>query len=76
MYTRLTGLGTQESAWCCTRLANKALPGAVTTTSWSMPAVLRPVLSSVTRRTLMRALACDRSIQLLQIADLCKVPIP
>jgi len=51
-YTRLTGHGDHGLARCCTQSANSTLSRALTTTLPSTPAVVRPALISVTRRTL------------------------
>jgi hypothetical protein len=48
-------------------LTKSALALEVSTTSPSMPAVLRPALRSVTRRTLMSVLARERSINLCRL---------
>ena len=51
MYTRRSGVA--EGWWpCWTERAKAALPGALTITTPSTPAVRRPALRSVTRRTL------------------------
>ena len=73
-YTRLTGLGAHWPLWICTEAAKKAFPGAVTTTAPSTPAVLRPALSPVTRRTLNRALARDRSISFCKLRTFLRSP--
>ena len=62
MYTRLTGRALNGSAPCWILSANCILASRVSTTSPSTPAVRRPALRSVTRRTLTSVLARDRSI--------------
>jgi hypothetical protein len=52
MYTRLTGKALNGSAWCWILSASLALASGVSATSPSTPAVRRPALRSVTRRTL------------------------
>ena len=58
----------------CTQSARNAFPVAVTTTLPSTPAVLRPALSSLTRRTLNSALARERSISFCRSRTLSRSP--
>ncbi len=62
MNTRLTGIGLNTSAGSCTLETNCSLASSVSTTSPSTPAVKRPLLRSVTRRTLTSVFDRDRSI--------------
>jgi hypothetical protein len=62
MYTRLTGMALSGSVFCCTLSTSCILASGVSTTSPSTPAVRRPALRSVTRRTLSSVLARERSI--------------
>src|SRR5438128_1061079 len=55
-------------------VGQRGLPGALTTILPSTPAVLRPALSSVTRRTLMSALARDRSISFCKLWTFLRSP--
>jgi hypothetical protein len=64
MNTRLTGMALNGSRECCTRSASFILASALSTTSPSTPAVRRPALRSVTRRTLISVLARERNINL------------
>ena len=75
MYTRLTAIGLPRPAVMLhpSRPAT-AFPGAVTTTVPSMPAVLRPAFSSVTRRTLNNAFDLDRSISFCKLRTLTRSP--
>src|SRR5947207_7694967 len=57
-----TGRGDHAAAPCCTQSARSAFSWASKTTLPSTPAVRRPALTSVTRRTLTRALLRERSI--------------
>jgi hypothetical protein len=74
MYTRLTGMALNASAGSCTLETSSALAFGVSTTSPSTPAVRRPALRSVTRRTLISVLALRPQHQLLQPADPWQVP--
>ena len=74
MYTRLTGRAVGAASWWRNRSARAAFPGAVTTTTLSTPAVWRPALSSVTRRTLESALARDRSINFCKLRTFFRSP--
>jgi hypothetical protein len=67
MYTRLTGWALNGSAACCTLSASFALASGVSTTSPSTPAVKRPALRSVTRRTLSSVFARERSINFCRL---------
>jgi hypothetical protein len=58
----LDSLGNRRRVTLAHPFGQSGLAGAVTMTTSSMPAVLRPAVRSVTRRTLTRALARDRSI--------------
>src|SRR5215470_2797875 len=62
MYTRLTARGFHDVMDWCTRTAICALASGVSATSPSIPAVTRPALRCVTRRTLTSVLARLRSI--------------
>ncbi len=62
MYTRRTARGFHDVMDWCTRTATSALASGVKATSPSIPAVRRPVLRCVTRRTLTSVLAQLRSI--------------
>jgi hypothetical protein len=62
MYTRLTGSALNGSALCWTLSTNCILASGVSATSPSTPAVRRPALRSVTRRTLISVFARERSI--------------
>ena len=62
MYTRLTGIALNGSVLCCTLSTSCILASGVSTTSPSTPAVRRPALRSVTRRTLTSVFARERSI--------------
>jgi hypothetical protein len=74
MYTRLTGWAATGLVRRRTRSANAALPGAVTTTLPSTPAVLRPAFTSVSRRTLASALARERSISFCKLRTFFRSP--
>jgi hypothetical protein len=73
-YTRLTGRGDHAAAPCWTQVARSAFSWASKTTVRSTPAVLRPALASVTRRTLTRALLRDRSISFCRLRTLARSP--
>lgn len=62
MYTRRTGRASQGCDMDCTHAANSARAVEVNTTCPSTPAVARPALRCVTRRTLTSVLARLRSI--------------
>ena len=74
MYTRLTGWACHGSVSCCTQSTSSALASGCNTTFPSMPAVLRPALSSVTRRTLTSVFARDRSINFCRLRTLLRSP--
>ena len=74
MYTRLTGRALNGSAWCWILSASLALASGVSTTSPSTPAVRRPALRSVTRRTLSSVFARERSINFCNWRTLCRSP--
>jgi group II intron reverse transcriptase/maturase len=74
IYTRLTGLALNGSAIWCTLSASLALASGVSTTSPSTPAVRRPALRSVTRRTLNSVFARDRSINFCRLRTLFRSP--
>ena len=74
MYTRLTGRALNGSVIWCTLSASLALASGVSTTSPSTPAVRRPALRSVTRRTLTSVLVRERSISFCRVADPLQVP--
>src|SRR5664279_3435009 len=74
MYTRLTGRACHGSELRCIQVTSSALAAGSSTTSPSMPAVLRPALISVTRRTLSSVLACDRSISFCRLRTFFRSP--
>ena len=74
MYTRLTGSALNGSAFWCTLSASFALASGVSTTSPSTPAVMRPALRSVTRRTLKSVFARDRSINFCRLRTFFRSP--
>ena len=74
MYTRLTGMALNGSAFWCTLSASLALASGVSTTSPSTPAVRRPALRSVTRRTLNSVFARERSINFCNRRTLARSP--
>src|SRR5450759_292004 len=75
IYTRLTGRACHGSAGYCTRSTSSAFAVEDSTTSPSTPAVLRPALISVTRRTLADQRVCAvAEHQLLQTADPLEFP--
>ena len=74
MYTRLTGSALNGSALCCTLSTSCILASGVSTTSPSTPAVRRPALRSVTRRTLISVLARERSINFCNRRTLARSP--
>ena len=67
MNTRLTGLGSQRSWCCCAQSASSAFSWACNATIPSTPAVARPALISVTRRTPRSVLARERSINFCRL---------
>src|SRR5665647_2395891 len=74
IYTRLTGRACHGPVWRCTRSTSKALDSASNTTFPSTPAVARPALSSVTRRTLNSVLARERSINFCKLRTRLRSP--
>jgi len=74
MYTRLTGWAAHGSVWCCSQSARSALSSGVSTTFLSTPAVMRPALSSVTRRTLTSVFDRDRSISFCRLRTRLRSP--
>ena len=74
MYTRLTGRALNGSAIWCTLSASVALACGVSTTSPSTPAVKRPALRSVTRRTLKSVFARERSINFCKLRTFFRSP--
>ena len=74
MYTRLTGRALNGSLFCCTLEAKSALALRVSTTSPSTPAVKRPALRSVTRRTLISVLARERNMSFCRLRTLGRSP--
>ena len=74
IYTRLTGKALNGSACWCTLSASLALACGVSTTSPSTPAVIRPALRSVTRRTLTSVFARDRSINFCRLRTFFRSP--
>lgn len=73
-YARLTGLGLHGAEWCCIQSASSALDWGSSAVLPSMPAVLRPALTSVTRRTLISVLARERSISFCRFLTLARSP--
>jgi hypothetical protein len=73
-YTRLTGLGVHDRDRFWAQLAHSAFGWEPITTLPSTPAVRRPALSSVTRRTLSSALARERSINLWRLRTFFRSP--
>jgi hypothetical protein len=59
---------------CCSQAAISAFSQLASTTRPSTPAVRRPALSSVTRRTLISALLRDRSISFCRLRTLFRSP--
>ena len=74
IYTRLTGRAAHGSARRCAQSARSALASGVSATSPSMPAVMRPALSSVTRRTLTSVFDRDRSISFCRLRTRLRSP--
>ena len=74
MNTRLTGLGFHGSARRCNQSASSAFDCGSSAVLPSMPAVSRPALTSVTRRTLNSALARERSINFCKFLALARSP--
>lgn len=74
IYTRLTGWALNGSAGCCTLSTSASLASGESTTSPSTPAVRRPALRSVTRRTLTSVLERDQSINLCNRRTLERSP--
>ena len=74
MYTRLTGWALNGSMPCCIPPASWILASGLSTTSPSTPAVKRPALRSVTRRTLTSVFARDRSINFCRLRTLGRSP--
>ena len=65
--------GSVSVIWC-TLSASLALASGVSTTSPSTPAVRRPALRSVTRRTLISVFARDRNISFCRLRTLRRSP--
>ena len=74
MKTLLTGRACQGSVWLSIHSTNRALPYEVVITSPSTPAVLRPALSCVTRRTLNSTFERDRSINFCKLRTFFRSP--
>src|SRR4051812_24945765 len=74
MYTRLTGRAVNGSVLCCTRSTKRILASGLSTISPSTPAVRRPALRSVTRRTLKSVFERDRSINFCRLRTLARSP--
>ena len=70
----MTGRGFHAVAPCCSQSAMSAFSQPVSTTLPSTPAVLRPALSSVTRRTLSRAFDRERSISFCKLRTFFRSP--
>ena len=73
-YTRLTGRGVHDPDRCCTQSASAAFWEASSAVLPSTPAVSRPALISVTRRTLIRAFARERSMSFCRFLALARSP--
>gem|GEM_PF-7082243 len=73
MCTRLSGRA-RDGSPSCTRHAKSILAFGLNTTSPSIPAVLRPALRSVTRRTPNSALARERSINFCRLRTRFRSP--
>ncbi len=73
-YTRLTGRGLHTAAPRCSQAAISAFSQPASTMRPSTPAVRRPALISVTRRTLTRALLRERSISFCRLRTLARSP--
>src|SRR6266516_1691780 len=74
MNTRLTGRGLHAAAPCWSQAAISAFSRPASTTLPSTPAVLRPALTSVTRRTLTSAPERERSISFCRLRTLPRSP--
>ncbi len=74
MNTRLTGWGVHGRARCWTQRANAAFNWGSSTTFPSTPAVARPALISVTRRTLSSVFERDRSISFCKLRTFFRSP--
>jgi hypothetical protein len=74
MYTRLTGSALNGSRESCTLKTSSVLAFGVSATSPSTPAVKRPALRSVTRRTLTSVLARDLIINFCNRRTLGRSP--
>ena len=74
IYTRRTGLGVHDRDRSCAQLAHSDLSRDNNTVLPSTPAVFRPAFSSVTRRTLSRALAWERSISFCRLRTFFRSP--
>ena len=66
-HARLTGQGSHPALWCCAQSARSALDLGPSAVMPSIPAVMRPALTSATRRTAIRALARERSISFCKL---------
>jgi hypothetical protein len=74
MNTRRAGLGVHDADRCCTQQTSSAFASAHNAVLPSTPAVLRPALSCATRRTLSKAFARERSINLCKLRTLFRSP--
>jgi len=74
MYTRLTGWALNGSVFCWILSTSFSLASGVSTTSPSTPAVKRPALRSVTRRTLTSVLEREQSINFCRLRTLFRSP--
>jgi hypothetical protein len=74
MYTRLTGMAVNGSKPCWILSAKRILASGLNTTSPSTPAVKRPALRSVTRRTLTSVLERDRNINFCRLRTFARSP--
>jgi hypothetical protein len=71
---RRTGLGVHNADRRCTQQASSVFVPAHNAVLPSMPAVFRPALISATRRTLSKAFARDRNINLCKLRTLFRSP--
>ena len=73
-HARLTGQGSHPALWCCAQSARSALDLGPSAVMPSIPAVMRPALTSATRRTAIRALARERSISFCKLRTFFRSP--
>lgn len=74
MCTRLTGRGVQAEERYCAQLTRSVFDWGSSAVRPSTPAVLRPALISVTRRTLSSVLARERSISFCRLRTRLRSP--